>query len=115
MRNLLTAIFLMLCSTLKAQDTSSRSCIASHKISYPKKAEQNKISGTVIVEWKVSVNGLWSQPVIIKSLGYGCDEEAMKAAKSMINANNICREKCKVKNAKEGKLSQTFNFHYTDE
>lgn len=115
MNYLLVAIFLMPCSFAKAQDTSSCSCVTSFKIAYPKKAEQNKVSGTVIIEWKVSADGFWSDPVIIKSLGFGCDEEAMKAAKSMINANSLCREKCKTKNGKEGKLSQTFNFQYTDE
>lgn len=105
----------MLSPILKAQDTSSCTCTTSYKINYPIKAEHNKISGTVIVEWKVSTDGFWFDPVIIKSLGYGCDEEAMRVVRLMINANNICREKCKVKNRKEGKLSQTFNFHYIDE
>jgi TonB family protein len=115
MRCLLIALFLMLSSFLKAQDTSSCTCTTTYKISYPKKAEQNKISGTIIVEWKVSANGLWSDPVITKSLGYGCDEEAIRVARLMINTNNLCREKCKTKNGKEEKLNQTFNFQYTDE
>lgn len=114
MKFIVTIILFLFVIVVDAQDSCN--CVTIFKsINYPKKAEQNKISGTVIIEWKVSADGIWSNPVILKSLGYGCDEEALKAIKSMMITNNSCRLKCKIKSGKEGKLSQTFNFTYTDQ
>ena len=82
---------------------------------YPKAAEENKISGTVTVEWEVSEEGYWSNPVVIKSLGYGCDEEALKIVRSLIEFNNRCRQQCKIRKGTKTKIKQSFNFQYTDE
>jgi TonB family protein len=47
----------------------------------PKQAIDNQIVGNVTVEFKVSKEGKLSDFKIIKSLGYGCDEEAIRVIK----------------------------------
>ncbi|MBS1489897.1 MAG: TonB family protein [Bacteroidetes bacterium] len=48
---------------------------------YPENARQNNIGGKVILEFTVSTNGQPDRFKIIKSVGYGCDEEAMRLVK----------------------------------
>ena len=50
-------------------------------MTYPKEALEKKIEGDVIVKYKVSDNGEVFDPVIEKSLGFGCDEEAIRLVK----------------------------------
>jgi len=45
---------------------------------YPNKAIENKISGEVIVSFLLDEKGDISAAMILKSLGYGCDEEALR-------------------------------------
>ncbi len=45
---------------------------------YPKEAEEANIEGGVIVGYDVTDNGIVLNPHIIKGLGYGCDEEAIR-------------------------------------
>lgn len=45
---------------------------------YPEEAKAAKIEGKVIVAYDVNDNGKVSNAHIIKGLGYGCDEEAMR-------------------------------------
>lgn len=45
---------------------------------YPKEAEEANIEGSVIVGYDISDNGIVQNPHIIKGLGYGCDEEAIR-------------------------------------
>ncbi len=47
----------------------------------PKQATDNQIAGNVTVEFKVNKEGKLSDFKIIKSLGYGCDEEAIRVIK----------------------------------
>jgi TonB family protein len=47
-------------------------------VRYPKEAEEAKIEGTVIVGYQITDNGMVLNPYIIKGLGYGCDEEAIR-------------------------------------
>ena len=47
----------------------------------PKEATDNLIVGNVTVEFKVSKEGKLSEFKIIKSVGYGCDEEAIRVIK----------------------------------
>ena len=48
---------------------------------YPKEALENKIEGTVYVRYDIGAKGKVTGAKIIKGLGYGCDEEAMRLAK----------------------------------
>jgi TonB family protein len=45
---------------------------------YPESAIEAKIEGSVIVEYDISDDGLVYNPHVLKGLGYGCDEEAMR-------------------------------------
>jgi TonB family protein len=47
----------------------------------PKQAIDNQIAGNVTVEFRVNKEGKLSDFKIIKSLGYGCDEEAIRVIK----------------------------------
>jgi TonB family protein len=47
----------------------------------PKQAIDNQIIGNVTVEFKVNKEGKLSDFKIIKSLGFGCDEEAIRVIK----------------------------------
>ncbi len=51
------------------------------KISYPEKALENKIEGRVVLQFIVDKNGDVQNPKIIRGIGYGCDEEALRAVK----------------------------------
>ena len=55
----------------------------SKNISYPDDAIQNQIEGNVIVRFAVEPDGSISNPTIVKSLGYGCDEEAIRLVTNM--------------------------------
>jgi TonB family protein len=45
---------------------------------YPDTALEAKIEGSVIVEYDIADDGLVYNPHVLKGLGYGCDEEAMR-------------------------------------
>ncbi len=45
---------------------------------YPKEALENNIEGDVIIKFKVTGKGEVISPEIVKSIGYGCDEEAIR-------------------------------------
>ncbi len=46
-------------------------------------AEQNNIEGTVFVEFIVHENGLTSDFKVLRGIGYGCDEEALRVTMEM--------------------------------
>lgn len=48
------------------------------KMQYPRQALEKKIEGVVVVEFTVGTSGNLSDYKIIRSLGYGCDEEALR-------------------------------------
>jgi TonB family protein len=50
---------------------------------YPPAAKANKIQGKVYVTFVVDKKGVIKYPKIQKSLGYGCDEEAIRLVKKM--------------------------------
>jgi len=45
---------------------------------YPEAAFQAKIEGSVIVEYDIHDNGTVRNQRVVKGIGYGCDEEAMR-------------------------------------
>lgn len=47
-------------------------------LKYPGEALEKGIEGRVIVGYEIDDNGIVHKPHIIKGLGYGCDEEAMR-------------------------------------
>ncbi|MCA6362846.1 MAG: energy transducer TonB [Bacteroidetes bacterium] len=50
---------------------------------YPEQAKKNNITGFVVVSFLVKTDGTLTDFRILKSLGYGCDEEALRVAKLM--------------------------------
>ncbi|PKP52004.1 MAG: hypothetical protein CVT92_10975 [Bacteroidetes bacterium HGW-Bacteroidetes-1] len=47
-------------------------------IRYPKEALQSGIEGRVLVEYEISDNGIVLNSRVVKGIGYGCDEEALR-------------------------------------
>lgn len=52
-------------------------------IKFPTMARENGITGTVIVNFVVDKNGNIQNPNILRGIGGGCDEEAIRVIKSM--------------------------------
>ena len=50
---------------------------------YPREARSKKIEGDVVVSMIIEKEGCITTIEIMKSLGYGCDEEAMRIVKMM--------------------------------
>lgn len=50
-------------------------------LKYPKEAFAKKIEGTVIVRYDINHKGDVTKAKVIASLGYGCDEEAVRVIK----------------------------------
>lgn len=47
-------------------------------LNYPAGALEAKIEGSVIIEYDIMDDGVVNNPRVLKGLGYGCDEEAMR-------------------------------------
>ena len=50
----------------------------SQNLRYPQAALDANVEGTVIVEYEVFDNGVVHNPHVLKGLGHGCDEEAIR-------------------------------------
>ncbi|MFH2141872.1 MAG: energy transducer TonB [Bacteroidota bacterium] len=55
----------------------------SENIQYPDSAKENNIMGTVYLSFVVTKNGSLADVKAIRSIGGGCDEEAIRVIKSM--------------------------------
>jgi TonB family protein len=53
--------------------------VISKSLRYPKEARRNRIEGKVFVQFIIERDGTISNPKVIKGLGFGCDEAAIKA------------------------------------
>ena len=117
MKAILALNFIIICNSSFSQKIDSSNCMCSYTytMSYPKKAQNNKISGTVIIEFDQDSICVFSNPKLIKGLGYGCDEEAMRAASQMINSSKKCAVKCPGQKCGNGKIKKPFTFLYTVE
>ena len=68
-------------------DSCTKSNIAKYLsdfLEYPEQARKIKRTGTVVVQFVVNKKGILENFRIIKGLGYGCDEEAIRMV-SMMN------------------------------
>lgn len=117
MKAILALTLIIICNISFSQKIDSSNCMCSYTytMSYPKKAQDKKISGTVIIEFDRDSTCVFSNPKVIKSLGYGCDEEAMRAASQMMNSSKKCAVKCPRQKCSNGKIKKPFTFLYTDE
>jgi Gram-negative bacterial TonB protein C-terminal len=120
MKSILLYILLGISAPAIAQSKDStfrtfRPCSYTYKLNYPKAAEANKISGIVLVEMDQNEDCILSNPRVIKGIGYGCDEEALRIVKAQIAGQNKCSILQKWPGCKKGKVTQPINFSYTDD
>ena len=54
-------------------------------VKYPALAVQNRIEGTVFVQFEISITGKISKVRILRGIGGGCDEETVRVVKMMPN------------------------------
>lgn len=52
-------------------------------VNYPAAAQRANVSGKVILQFVVERDGTVGQIIVLKSIGFGCDEEAVRVVKSM--------------------------------
>ncbi|MEO7211193.1 energy transducer TonB [Mucilaginibacter sp.] len=57
------------------------------QLNYPDKAKENNIAGFVTVQLTIDKDGNTKNVEVIKSLGYGCDEEALRVMKAVKYTN----------------------------
>ena len=55
----------------------------SRQIRYPAQASRNRVEGKVIVRFVIEKDGTVSQPEVVKGIGYGCNEEAIRIIQNM--------------------------------
>jgi len=55
----------------------------STNIMYPKEAKKHKIQGRVEIQFVVDENGKVVDTKVLKGIGYGCDEEALRVVNAM--------------------------------
>jgi len=91
-----------------SKDTADKFVYCQSSFSYPDSAENNKISGTVIVLFDIDSNCRVVNIRIEKGIGYGCDEEAIKALKNCKPIFNGTKRTC----TPIFNLRQPFTFHY---
>ena len=53
------------------------------RINYPTEAKEYNITGTVVAKAYIDTTGKLNNPVIIKGIGFGCDEEVLKVLDSL--------------------------------
>lgn len=54
-----------------------------NNLKYPKKAKKENVQGVVMVTFLVDKEGNVTNPEILRGIGIGCDEEALRAVKGM--------------------------------
>lgn len=55
------------------------------QLKYPELAKENEIQGTVYVTFVIQVDGTITNPKVVRGIGGGCDEEAIRIVKGMPN------------------------------
>ena len=86
-------------NTLKVENFQAFSPDIFHEISYPSQALNHCINGLVIVSFDVHENGEIGEIKIATGLGYGIDEEVLRAF-------NLCRKPVVTNKAKGGVVEQ---------
>ena len=49
----------------------------------PREAKRKKVTGTVFVSFIITPAGVVQEAQVLKGIGYGCDEEALRVVKMM--------------------------------
>ncbi len=84
---------------------------------YPAEALEARVEGKVIVAYDIDDNGYVHNPYIVKGLGYGCDEEAVRVV-SLLRFEKVRNQGVRVmistKTAIQFRLpAPTASIHYT--
>ncbi len=90
-------------------------------VRYPEAALEAKVEGTVIVEYDIFDNGDVGNPRVLKGLGYGCDEEAIRVV-SLLQFEKVKNRGMRVKltsktniNFRHPKSSTNYSISYIHE
>jgi TonB family protein len=75
---------------------------------YPQEAIQAGIEGSVVVEYDINDNGTVVSPRVLKGLGYGCDEEAVRLV-SMLSYEKVKNRGVRVKVTTRTKIMFTLS------
>ncbi len=89
-------------------------------LQYPKEALEKGIEGDVIVKYKVSGKGDVSEPEIVKGIGHGCNEEAIRLVKMLrhrtvknrgvrVITDNKIKIPFRIKKQKQQKISVSYS------
>ncbi len=88
-------------------------------LKYPEEARKKGVEGTVIVAFKIGSDGKVSDAKVVQSIGYGCDEEAVRVIQNMPNweiKNKVSDDfKCEMKIPIKFKLQDKANTEESDE
>jgi hypothetical protein len=76
---------------------------------------ENSISGVVIVEMDRDEHCMLSNPRVVKGIGYGCDEEALRMVKEFIVGLNKCNINKNNLDCKKGTTTQRITFSNCDD
>ncbi len=77
----------------------------------PEAALQNHIKGTVCLTAEIDDNGMISDVTVVKGLGYGCDEEALRLIR-MLHFGGVSNKGIRVKTKKKFRIK--FNGEMAD-
>ena len=77
------------------KDSNLCKCQNTVHVKYPEIADENKLYGTVIVEFEIDSVCIFGNPKIVQSLGPDYDKEALRVVNLMISFQNNCKLKCK--------------------
>jgi TonB family protein len=61
------------------------------ELKYPQEAIHSKTSGTVTVKFSINNKGLVFNPTIVHSIGFGCDDEALRLVLMLHYAKTVNR------------------------
>ncbi|MDR1985128.1 MAG: energy transducer TonB [Prevotellaceae bacterium] len=78
----------------------------SKNLQYPEQALQNNISGSVHLQYVVNDDGIVESVQVLKGLGYGCDEEAVRVVK-LLKFGKVKNRGVRLKSTK--KITINFN------
>ncbi|MFC2102657.1 energy transducer TonB [Bacteroidota bacterium] len=88
---------------------------------YPVPALEANVEGSVLVEYDIHDNGTVGNPRVLKGLGYGCDEEAIRVI-NLLRFEKVKNRGVRVKlttktkiNFRLPKTSINYSFSYTKE
>jgi protein TonB len=76
----------------------------SQNLCYPKQAIENHIAGSVHLQYVVNDDGIVESVQVLKGLGYGCDEEAVRVVK-LLKFGNVRNRGVRLKTTKKIKIN----------